>query len=73
MNCSIEKKGENQMLQESQKLLTVDQLAEKLQVKKGWVYGQLRKKGPKGIPHYKAGKYRRFQWDKVLAWMESQV
>ena len=60
------------MLKESEKLLTVEQLAERLQTKKGWVYSQLRKKGPKAIPHYRAGKYRRFQWEKVLEWMEAR-
>lgn len=54
------------------KLLTVHGLAERLDVHPSWVYRQLRQKGSDVIPHYRAGKYRRFEWEKVLDWMEAQ-
>ncbi|MBT3368125.1 MAG: helix-turn-helix domain-containing protein [Nitrospina sp.] len=53
----------------AEKLLTVKQLAERMQVKEGWVYRQIRLGT---IPVLRSGKYRRFQWEKVLQWMESQ-
>ena len=42
------------------KLLTVEELASELKVKKSWIYGQTRKKGEGSIPGFKVGKYWRF-------------
>ena len=52
--------------------LTVDQLAEKLNVSKEWVYKQTRKTRPGGIPRLKVGKYLRFDWEKVQNWLKKQ-
>lgn len=49
------------------KLLDVDQLAEALSVDKSWIYSRTR---TDEIPHYKIGKYRRFDLDEVLAWLK---
>jgi hypothetical protein len=55
-------------------LLTPAQLAERLQVKKSWVYEQTRTRGsvrdPDPLPHIRLGKYRRFVWDDVWAWVQ---
>ena len=48
----------------TEKLLTVGELAERLQVKKSWVYRQIRLGK---IPVMRFGKYRRFDWEKVKA------
>ena len=52
--------------------LTVDQLAEKLNVSKDWIYKQTRKTRPGGIPRLKVGKYLRFDWEKVQNWLKKQ-
>ena len=56
----------------NQDLMTVDELANALKVKKSWVYCKSREIGPDAIPRIKAGKYLRFQYDKVLGWLKKQ-
>ena len=56
----------------NQNLLTVDELAEFLNVPKSWVYSRTRETGPDSIPMIKVGKYRRVVLADVLAWLESQ-
>ena len=54
-------------------LLTPDQLAERLQVAKSWVFEQtrhrakVRNKNP--LPCIRLGKYLRFSWPQVCQWM----
>jgi hypothetical protein len=54
-------------------LLTPDQLAERLQVSKSWVFEQtrhrakVRNKNP--LPCIRLGKYLRFSWPQVCQWM----
>lgn len=50
-------------------LLTLEEMAEILRVKKSWVYARTR---DGSIPHLKIGKYCRFELDKVLAWIKEQ-
>jgi excisionase family DNA binding protein len=52
-------------------LMTLPELAEKLRVKRSWVYRQTRYKGPNKIPFIKAGRFIRFELDKVMAWLEA--
>jgi excisionase family DNA binding protein len=56
----------------NQNLLTVDELAESLNVKKGWVYSRSRETGPDAMPMIKVGKYCRFVLNDVLDWLKSQ-
>ena len=56
----------------NQNLLTVDELAESLKVKKSWVYGKSRETGEDSIPMIKVGKYCRFVLDDVLAWLKER-
>ena len=51
-------------------LETVDELAARLKVKKGWIYARTRENGPTAIPRIKIGKYLRFEPDEVDAWLE---
>ena len=57
-------------------ILTLEQLAERLQVKRSWVYEQtpyradVRNSDP--LPFIKLGLYLRFDWKDVLAWLERQ-
>lgn len=51
-------------------LLTVQQVAELLQVPVSWVYGRLRKRSLERLPGYRLGKYWRFDKTELLAWVE---
>ena len=53
-------------------LLTVQQVAELLQVPVSWVYGRLRKRSLEKLPGYRLGKYWRFDKEEVLAWLAEQ-
>ena len=52
-------------------LLTVEQMAEMLDVPKSWIYGKTQF-GQKGIPHIKLGKYVRFDSDEVLVFFKNK-
>jgi excisionase family DNA binding protein len=52
--------------------LTVDQIAERLKVPRGWIYGRTRDRSSNTIPHRKVGKYVRFIESEVRAWLDSQ-
>jgi excisionase family DNA binding protein len=54
-----------------QDILTPKQLAERLKVKPGWVYERLRPGKPNPLPVIKMGRYLRFHWPAVSAWLES--
>jgi predicted DNA-binding transcriptional regulator AlpA len=54
------------------RLLTPDQLAEKYQVPKSWLYARTRETGPEAIPRLKLGKYLRFPEQKVEEWLNKQ-
>src|ERR1700752_409819 len=53
-------------------LMTVQQVAELLQVPVSWVYGRLRKRSLEKLPGYRLGKYWRFEKEEVLAWLAEQ-
>jgi excisionase family DNA binding protein len=43
------------------RLLTVEEVADMLQVPKSWVYARTRRRGLEQLPHLKVGKYLRFE------------
>jgi excisionase family DNA binding protein len=47
-------------------LLTLDQLSQLLQVRKSWIYRQVREQA---IPHVHLGKYLRFSRAEVERWL----
>jgi excisionase family DNA binding protein len=53
-------------------LLTVDELAAELKVPKSWIYSRTRLRGDEQIPHLKCGKYCRFDFQRVLDWLNEQ-
>jgi excisionase family DNA binding protein len=53
-------------------LLTVQQVAELLQVPVSWVYGRMRKRSLERFPGYRLGKYWRFDKEEVLSWLAQQ-
>jgi len=64
----------NTLKQESRgkELLTIDELAQVLKVRKGWIYARTRERSPSTIPHFKVGKYLRFSHSEVQAWLQEQ-
>jgi predicted DNA-binding transcriptional regulator AlpA len=55
----------------SDELLTVSEIAAALKVPVSWVYDRARRSGSEQIPHFKLGKYLRFRWSIVQAWLEN--
>jgi len=53
-------------------LLSVEELAGKLNVHKSWVYARTRQTGPNTIPRVRLGKYVRFEWERVKEWIDRQ-
>jgi excisionase family DNA binding protein len=53
-------------------LLTPEELSVRLKVSPSWVYNALRQRGPHPLPHFKMGRYLRFSWHAVSAWLHSQ-
>ena len=52
------------------RLLTVHEVADLLQVPVSWVYGRTRKHSLERLPGYRLGKYWRFNREEVLAWVQ---
>lgn len=53
-------------------LLTIQQMAARLQVKSSWLYFRTMQTGKNAIPRVKVGKYLRFNPDAVMQWIEKQ-
>lgn len=56
-------------VQSNCELITVQQVAELLQVPVSWIYGRMRKRSLERLPAYRLGKYWRFDRNEVLAWV----
>jgi len=54
------------------RLLTVEQVADLLQVPPSWVYGRTRSRAADRVPGFRLGKYWRFRDTDVLNWLETQ-
>lgn len=52
------------------RLLTVEEVSELLQVPRSWVYARTRKRGMDKLPHIKLGKYLRFEECTVREFLE---
>ncbi len=52
-------------------ILTVQELASRLKVKPTWVYEKMRGRGANPLPVFKIGRYLRFSWADVCAWLQS--
>ena len=55
--------------QQSAQLLTVSEIAQTLKVPVSWVYERTRRRGYEKIPHFKLGKYLRFDVTAVSQWL----
>lgn len=53
-------------------LLTVDELAQKLKVRKSWLYARTMQKGDGAIPRIKIGRHVRFDEAEVIEWLKGK-
>ena len=53
-----------------QDILTPDELAQRLKTSRSWVREMTRSRQRNPIPHYKVGRYLRFNWTDVCEWLE---
>ena len=53
-------------------LLTVHEVADLLQVRVSWVYERTRRHGPEQLPHFKIGKYLRFEERTLVEFIQRQ-
>ncbi len=54
------------------RLLTVEQVAEMWQLPRSWIYERTRRRGLEQLPHFKLGKYLRFEGKAVEEFLERQ-
>jgi len=54
------------------RLLTIQQVADLLQVPPSWIYGHTRARSADRIPGFRLGKYWRFREAEVESWLERQ-
>lgn len=52
-------------------ILTPDQLADRLHVSRNWIYEKTRFRGSRDnpLPCLRMGRYLRFAWSEVIAWL----
>jgi hypothetical protein len=53
-------------------ILTPQELAARLKVRTTWVYEHLRARDENPLPVIRVGKYLRFSWVNVCAWLQSR-
>lgn len=53
-------------------LLTPEELAARLKVKRGWITEKMRTADGNRLPVIRMGRYLRFSWPDIVAWLESQ-
>jgi excisionase family DNA binding protein len=54
------------------RLLSVHEVAQLLQVPVSWVYGRMRRRSTEQLPAYRIGKYWRFREEEIMAWVQAQ-
>lgn len=53
-------------------ILTLGELAERLKVSPRWVYEKTRRRSQNPLPCIRIGRYLRFDWVRVSAWLRQQ-
>lgn len=53
-------------------ILTPDELAARLKVRRTWVYEKMRHRSHSPLPAMKLGRYLRFNWPSVCEWLQTQ-
>ena len=59
-------------MNEQQELITISELSQKLKVPVSWLYSRTRERGEGTIPLVRVGKYLRFNYDDVTAWLHKK-
>src|SRR5277367_2810124 len=54
-------------------ILTPEELAERLKVDVSWIYEKRRPRCKNPIPAIPMGKTIRFDWDKIVSWLQAQA
>jgi excisionase family DNA binding protein len=57
---------------QNQELLTIEEMADRLKVKKSFLYFRTMQTGANAIPRVKVGKYLRFNPGAVMEWIKEQ-
>ena len=70
--ASRRKRGGATVEEDSDRLLTIQQVVDLLHVPVSWVYGRTRKRSAERLPGIRLGKYWRFREEEIHAWVESQ-
>ena len=52
-------------------IITPEELCKRLKVGRTWVYEKLRSKRGAPLPHFRCGRYLRFSWAQVSAWLQA--
>ena len=52
-------------------ILTPEELAKRLKVRPTWIYEKMRSRSGPRLPHFRCGRYLRFNWPDVCAWLQS--
>jgi len=50
-------------------ILTPEELAARLKVPKSWIFEKTRSRCLDPIPHYRIGRYVRFNWTRIVEWL----
>lgn len=53
-------------------IITMPELAKRLKVSERWVYEKSRRRCPNPLPVINVGRYLRFHWPSVSAWLHAQ-
>lgn len=61
-----------QQVNQRDRLLTVEQVAEMWQLPRSWIYERTRRRGLEQLPHFKLGKYLRFEETAVQEYLDRQ-
>jgi len=56
-------------IQSSEPILTIEQVAERLQLKPSTIYELTRRRNSRPLPVLRAGKFLRFRWSEIEAWL----
>jgi len=70
LNASYESGVSGREVEKVEELLTVNEVAALLKVRKSWIYERTRCRGPARLPFIKLGKYLRFEEKQVMAFLQ---
>ena len=53
----------------AENILTPEELADRLKVPRSWIFEKTRSRCQNPIPHFRIGRYIRFDWTRVVEWL----